>query len=148
MKNFLFLAVLTTIFLSGCSIQDRIERREDRLMGTWALDRAFFWGDGALFRDNVTNDFRGDVITFSPDFTLFYEAGNGEIFDGVWGISALRDNFNDNDDVDFLIDADFFDVNGNFAFQWIGQIERLGRNNFNVRIQERNGELVMKWDRF
>ncbi|MEL6274919.1 MAG: hypothetical protein AAFU03_07445, partial [Bacteroidota bacterium] len=62
-------------------------------------------------------------------------------------ISALRDVGDDGDDVEFLIDADFFDENGFLAFQWIGTIERLGRNNFNVRVQERDGELVLKWDR-
>ena len=147
MQKYLLFFALAITLVSSCSIEQRIERREDRLIGTWALDRAFFWGDGALFRDNVTSDFRGDIVTFFGDFTLLYEAGNGEVFDGVWTISALRDLGDDGDDVEFLIDADFFDEAGFVAFQWIGTIERLGRNNFNVRVQERNGELVLKWDR-
>ncbi|MEM9836438.1 MAG: hypothetical protein AAF828_08045 [Bacteroidota bacterium] len=148
MKNLFLLFTLTSIFfMSGCSLEQRIINREERLMGTWILDRAFFHEDGNLFRDNVTSDFRGDVVTFFPDFTLLYEAGNGEIFDGFWEISALRDQIDGDNDVEFLIDADFFAFNGQLAFSWVGQITRLGRNNFNVRVQERTGELVLKWDR-
>lgn len=147
MKNFLPLALLFVLFASGCSIQERIENREDRLIGSWELDRAFFYEDGNLFRDNITNEFRGDRITFFPDFTLLYEAGNGELFDGFWAISALRDQEDGDDDIEFLIDADFFNFQGQVAFSWIGQIQRLGNNNFNVRVQERTGELVLRWDK-
>lgn len=147
MKNLLLLLPLLIVLASGCSIQDRIENREDRLTGSWELDRAFFLEDGNLFRDNVTDDFRGDRVTFFSDFTLLYEAGNGEIFDGFWEISALREQEDGDSDVEFLIDADFFDLQGRVAFAWIGQIERLGSNNFNVRVQQRTGELVLRWDR-
>lgn len=143
----LALLFLLTPLISGCSIQDRIERREDRLIGSWIIDRAFFYEDGNLFRDNLTNEFRGDVITFFPDFTLRYDAANGEIYDGVWAISALRDQEDGDPDVEFLIDADFFDFRGFVAFTWIGQVQRLGSRNFNVRLQERTGELLLRWDR-
>lgn len=142
----LLFTIIATSLASSCSIQDRIENREDRLLGTWVIDNAFFRRDGALFRDNVLNDFRGDRITFLPDGTVEYVTGNGEFFDGPWFIDAIRADAT-NDDLEFTIDADFFDGFGNLAFRWVGTIDRLGSRNFNVNISERNGVLRLKWDK-
>jgi hypothetical protein len=143
-KYVCFLLLLFLLFAS-CSIEQRIERREDRLVGTWQIDKASFKEDDELFADNITDEFRGDRITFFPDFSLRYDAGTGELFDGVWRISALRE-FDDND-LEFAIDADFFDPGGRIAFQWIGIVDRLTDNNFNVDLSERNGRLRIKWDK-
>ena len=136
------------LLLTTCSIEDRIENREDRLIGTWIIERASFMGDNALFGDNVTDEFRGDLITFYSDYTLFYEPADGSIFDGNWSISALRDRGDDDDEVEFLLDADFFDPDGRLSFHWIGTIDRLGRDNFNLTLSERTGELRLRWDRY
>nr|WP_256534202.1 lipocalin family protein [Lewinella sp. JB7] len=113
-------------------------------MGSWQLERATYRGDDALFTRNVTDDFRGDRITFDPDYTAYYETGTGRRFTGYWRISALRDR---DDDLEFTIDADFFDPFGNPDFRWLGTIDRLTENNFNIRIYERGGLLRLKWDR-
>lgn len=144
MKKLLPILALSLLFISGCSIEDRIERREDRLTGTWIVEKAFFNRDGALFRDNITNEFRGDRVTFFPDYSLEYVAGNGEVFQGVWFIDAFRDR---EDDLEFTIDADFFDFRGDLAFRWVGEITLLTENNFNVNIAERNGILRIRWDK-
>lgn len=142
----LLMVVLATSLVTGCSIEDRIENREDRILGTWVIENAFFRADGALFRDNVYNDFRGDRITFLPDGTVEYVSGNGAFFDGPWFIDAIRPDRSD-DDIEFTLDADFFDASGNLAFRWVGTIERLGNRNFNIEIAERNGILRLKWDK-
>ena len=143
--KYLFVLATTLLFLaSGCSIEDRIERREDRLLGTWVIDRVTFDEDGALFNNNLTDEFAGDRVTFFPDGTLEYVAGNGEVFRGPWFIDALRDL---DDDVEFTIDADFFDFNGFLAFRWVGTIQRLTNNNFNLNVAEVDGTLRMRWDK-
>lgn len=144
MKNLLFFALGFLFLASGCSIEDRIERREDRLLGTWVIDRASFDEDGALFNNNITDEFEGDRITFLPNNTLEYVTGNGTVFRGTWFIDALRDL---DDDVEFTIDADFFDFNGFLAFRWIGTIQRLNNNNFNLNVSEVDGTLRLRWDK-
>ena len=137
------LGILLITFL-GCSIEDRIERREDRLLGTWQIDKATFKDDDDLFSDNVTNAFRGDLVTFLPDYTLRYEAGDGQVFDGFWVINAIRDL---DDDTEFTLDADFFDFRGRPAFQWLGTLKRLNGNRLNVTVYERGGVLQLRWDK-
>lgn len=142
--RYLFLTLTALFFATGCSIEDRIERREDRLLGTWVIDRASFDEDGALFNDNITDEFRGDRITFFPDNTLEYVTGNGAVFQGPWFIDALRDL---DEDLEFTIDADFFDANGFLAFRWVGTIQRLTENNFNLNVSEVDGTLRLRWDK-
>ncbi|MEM1357911.1 MAG: hypothetical protein AAGF89_06925 [Bacteroidota bacterium] len=141
----LYLLFGLLLFLNfGCSIQDRVERREERLIGTWVIDRAVFDEDGALFNNNITSDFRGDRLTFFPDGTVEYLDDNGELFVGPWFIDALRDLDND---VEFTLDADFFDRFGFLAFRWTGTIQRLNQNNFNLNVAEVDGTLRMRWDK-
>ena len=144
MNNLYFLFAFAILLSTGCSIGDRIERREDRLQGTWVIDKATFDEDGALFNNNITDEFRNDRITFLPDGTVEYAAGNGEFFVGTWFIDALRDL---DDDLEFTLDADFFDNRGFLAFRWVGTISRLTENNFNINISEVDGTLRLRWDK-
>ena len=144
MQRFIPLLPLFLLTVLSCSIEDRIERREDRLLGTWQIDKASFKDDDDLFGDNVTNEFRGDRVTFFPDYTLLYEAGNGQLFDGFWVINAIRDL---DDDTEFTLDADFFDLRGRPAFQWLGTLKRLNGNRLNVTVFERGGVLQLRWDK-
>jgi len=144
MKNLYLLLVLFLLSTTACSIQDRVERREDRLIGTWVIDKATFDEDGVLFNKNITDDFRGDRLTFFPDGTVEYQNRNGQIFAGPWFIDALRDL---DDDLEFALDADFFDRFGFLAFRWSGTIQRLNQNNFNINVSEVDGTLRMRWDK-
>ncbi|THH40337.1 hypothetical protein [Neolewinella litorea] len=130
--------------MSACSIEERIERREDRLTGSWQIERATFKGNNALFRDNITEEFLGDRVTFYPDYTLVYDSGGGEFYDGYWAINVLRER---DEGIEFTFDADFFDFRGRPAFQWIGTIEKLNRNRFKVTVYERRGILQLRWEK-
>ncbi|MEL7162567.1 MAG: hypothetical protein AAFN92_17550 [Bacteroidota bacterium] len=145
MKPFYFLFACALFTTTACSIEDRIERREDRLVGTWVIDRAVFDEDGALFNSNITDDFRGDRLTFLPNGRVEYLDDNGELFIGTWFIDAFRDL---SDDTEFTLDADFFDRFGFLAFRWSGTIQRLNENNFNLNVAEVDGTLKMRWDKF
>jgi hypothetical protein len=144
MKYLYTLFALGLLLSTGCSIQDQVERREDRLLGTWIIEKASFNEDGALFNSNVTDEFAGDRVTFLPNGRLEYLTGDGRFFVGTWFIDALRDL---DDDLEFTIDADFFDGGGFLAFRWIGTIDRLTENNFNINVSEVDGTLRLKWDK-
>ena len=143
MKILCPLFAICLLLATGCSIEDRIERREDRLLGTWEIQRAVFDEDGALFNDNITDDFAGDRLTFLRGGRVEYVTGNGQFFDGTWFIDALRDL---DDDLEFTIDADFFDGR-RLAFRWVGTISRLTNNDFNLSVSEVDGTLRMKWNK-
>ena len=128
----------------ACTEEDRLERREDRLVGTWEIQRAVFDEDGALFNRNLTDDYAGNRLTFFRDGTLLYEEAGGRLYDGVWYLDALRDL---DEDLEFTLDADFFGLRGELAFRWLGTVDRLTRNDFNVDVAEVDGTLRLRWDR-
>lgn len=147
MPKIIFPFLLALLFLPGCSLEERVERREDRLVGTWVIDRARFDEPGDLFRDNLDDEFRGDVLTFFADGSVFYEDRDGFDFDGLWRITAVREQVDGERDVEFFLDAEFFRASGNFAFAWIGVITKLTNNNFNLTVQEPGGSLILRLDR-
>ena len=135
---------LLLVLLSNCSLQDRISTFEERLEGTWVIDRAVFDEDGDLFNNNLTDDFRGDELTFFRDGTVEYFDADGRILSGPWFIDSFRDL---DDDTEFVLDADFFTDSGVLAFRWSGTIQRLTNNNFNLNVAEVDGTLRLKWDK-
>ena len=140
---YLFL-LMSGAVLPSCTVQDQLLNREDRLEGTWVIDRAVFDEDGALFNDNVIDDFRGDEVTFFNDGTVEYFSGDGRFFSGPWFIDAQRDL---SDDVEYTLDADFFLDSGVLAFRWSGTIQRLTNSDFNINIPEVDGTLRLRWDK-
>ncbi len=135
--------LLGLLFITSCSIEDLIERKEERLVGGWEIDRARFDEDGFSFSDNVINEYRGDELTFYADGSLEYREDNGELFTGTWYLDALRGD----EETQYTLDADFFDTDGNLAFRWLGDINKLTYHNFNIDIADRNGELRLRWDK-
>ncbi|NJC26430.1 hypothetical protein [Neolewinella antarctica] len=136
--------ITSALLTTGCSIQDQVANREDRLIGTWVIDRAVFDEDGALFNTNVTDEYAGDEVVFYPDGTVEYFSGDGRFFSGPWFLDALRDL---DDDVEFTLDADFFLDSGVLAFRWSGTIQKLTNNNFNLNVPEVDGTLRLRWDK-
>ena len=135
---------LLFLSLTACSVEDRLDRYEDRLLGSWVLEKASFDENGALFNDNVTDEFAGDQITFFRNGRIEYLTGNGAFFAGTWFLDAIRDL---EDDLEFTMDADFFDDNGQLAFRWLGTVKRLTNNNFNINVAEVDGVLRLRWDK-
>lgn len=138
--------LLLAAFITSCSIEQAIERREDRLIGTWEIDRARFDDDRIFSSDNITREYRGDELTFFADGSLEYIESNGEVYYGFWYLDALRGAGDDNNTL-YTLDADFYDVDDRLVFRWLGEIDRLNRNNFNISISDRDGELRLRWDR-
>lgn len=143
-KSFFTLALLT-ITLASCSLDARIERREDRLVGRWAFDKAFFKDNGALFRDNVYRDYAGDIIEFYYNYEADYDdAGDRFVYFGEWEIFAERERVGD-DNVEFFLDMYFYNDRGRVAFSYIGEVTRLTNNRMTLRAYDRFGEYTFKF---
>jgi len=71
MKNFnlLFLGVLMVIF--GCDRTQFIERQEDKLIGQWDFKRVVKVEN--FNRNNITNQYKDQVITFKGDGRMQWE---------------------------------------------------------------------------
>ena len=71
MKNFnlLFLGVLMVIF--GCDRTQFIERQEDKLIGQWDFKRVVKVEN--FNRNNITNQYKEQVITFKDDGTIQWQ---------------------------------------------------------------------------
>ena len=142
----LAILLLGIFIITSCTTEQLIERREDRLIGSWEIDRARYDADGLFNSSNITNEYRGDELTFFENGELEYIENNGEIFTGTWYIDAIRGGGED-DNTLFTLDADFYDIDGFLVFRWLGDIDRLTFNNFNISISDRDGELRLRWDK-
>ena len=121
----------------SCTIEDRIERREDRITGAWEFHRAFYKSDFDLFRENITEEYENDIIEFFDDYEAVYDDfSEGFSYWGYWEINALRD-FDEN--VEFLLDMEFFDDENRLAISYISRVELLTQNKLNIQVQDRRG---------
>lgn len=139
--------VLVLAVLSSCSLDFRIERKEDRLIGRWAFDRAFFKGNNDLFRDDIFNEFAGDIIEFYPNYEASYDdASQRFIYWGDWEIFAQRGT-HDDEDTEFFLDMYFYDDRGRESFSYIGEVKRLTRNTLKIEAYDRYGEYTFRLQR-
>lgn len=143
MRTILSVALLLTV-LSSCSLDYRIERKEDRLIGRWAFDRAFFKDNNAIFRDDIFYEFAGDIIEFYPNYEASYDdSSERRLYWGEWEIFAQRPN-RDDDDVEFFLDMYFYDERGFENFSYIGEVRRVTRNTLKIEAYDRFGEYTFR----
>ncbi len=137
MSKIYFLGIIGLMLFSSCTIEDRIERREDRIIGVWEFDRVFYKDDRDLFRDNITHEYRNDIIEFYDNYEAVYEDFDAGIaYWGWWEITAIRDF---EDDVEFLLDMEFFDDRDRLVISYLGRVNTLTRNRLNIEVQGRRG---------
>ena len=146
MKNFLLFC--TCLFVvSSCSKEGIIRRKENKLIGAWEFEKVFYKRDNALFRDNITDEFANDVIEFFPDYTAIYDDYSlSAIFDGEWSLIVDEEDVydNSNSDLEFFVDAVFFDFLNREDFYVFGSIDRLNRNKLNLEGSDRFGRYTFK----
>lgn len=146
MRKTLPLLLLSTI-LSACSLDYQLERKEDRLMGSWTFTHAFYKDNGAIFRDNIFPEFAGDVIEFYPNYEASYDdASNRYLYWGDWEVFAQRGGADD-DDIEFFLDMFFYDERGYESFSYIGTVRRLTRNSLKIEAYDRYGEYTFRLER-
>lgn len=134
-----------TLIITSCSLEDRIERREERIMGAWRIDKAWYKSDRALFRRNVRDEFGEDIIRFFDNYEAVYEDWRtGELFFGDWTISAYRGD----DDIDFLLDMEFYDDRGRLYEAFLSNVTQLTRQKLNITVHEPSGVYTFRLRRF
>ena len=148
--NWKFTSVLIFIFLMlGCSTEYRVIRKENRLIGAWVFDRVFYKDDGALFRENLSGEYFGDVIEFFGDYSAIYDdVSLGVVFNGWWEILLDQDVFYDDDgsnrDLEFFLDMCFDDFIAREEFCYFGSICRVNRNRLVIEAVDRFGTWTFK----
>lgn len=147
MKQLQFLLALvfiTTAF--SCSDFARLERKEDRLIGAWEFDKAFYRNDWQIFRDNVIDEFNGDIIEFYEDYSAIYDDySEGVVYEGAWELFFERQWDGDDSDIEFFLDMYFFEPDGRESFAYITCVNLITRNKLHVRARTRNGWYTFKF---
>ena len=133
-----YAAAMTALSVcTACSLDVQLENREERLLGAWYFDKAWYKDDRALFRNNVIDEFEGDVIEFFDDYAAVYDdAGTRELYWGDWTLSAFRGG---DDDVDFLLDMEFYNERDRLVYDFLSNVTLLTRNKLNITVHEPSG---------
>lgn len=147
-KVYILLLTTAMITLMSCSEQELIERREDKIIGSWRFEKAFFTGNNALFRDNITHLVEDDIITFNYDYSAVYDdAGKRTIYDGDWFV--VLETFIDPDGTEniYFIDALFYGDRSSDEFGFYAEITWLTQNKMTITFFDNNGEYVYKLEK-
>lgn len=150
MKKAILLGLVCILICSSCSKEAIIRRKEDKLIGAWQFEKAFYKKDGAIFRDNVIREYANDVIEFYPDYTASYDDYSlRSIFQGDWSLIVDEDDAFDHSstDLEFFVDAVFFDFLNREDFFIFGSIDKLNRNKLNLESSDRYGSYTFKLER-
>ena len=141
--------VLGLLFVStfmGCDEVELIERREDKIIGSWQFEKAFFTGNNALFRDNILHLYEDDVITFNYDYSATYDDnGQRTAFDGDWYVVLETFTGPDGAENVYFIDALFYENDrseNDFGFH--AEIEWLTFNKMTLTFFDNGGEYRYK----
>lgn len=145
MKYRILLLIGFAITLTACSNEALLERKEDRILGAWEFDRVTYKEDGRLFRDDVTRDFRGDIIEFYRDYSAVYEdASLRVVFDGFWELNLDRFADGDEEDVEFFLDMSFYDFVNQEEFSYFCNATTLTRNRMTLVASNRAGTFTFR----
>lgn len=150
MRNYVLLLVACTVIVcSSCSDEYFLERKEDKIVGTWEFEKAFYKEDGSLFRDNITHQYADDQVNFYGDyFAEYVDASLNTVFPGEWQILLDQDIYFTDDqtsrNLEFFIDATFFDLVAGEEFTFFGSIDRLDRNVLRFEASDRDGTYTFK----
>ncbi|MFZ9046117.1 MAG: hypothetical protein ACO2ZZ_09625 [Cyclobacteriaceae bacterium] len=147
MKRFCLLAsVASLLFLIGCSEEELINRREEKIIGSWTFEKAYFTGRSALFRDDISHLHENDLIIFNSDFTASYDdQGQRLVFDGDWFV--VLETFTGPDGVEnvYFLDALFYTGGRQRAdFGFYAEIEWLTQNKMTITFIDEDGEYRYK----
>lgn len=140
----IFYSIFLVFIFSACSDDAILDRREDRLTGTWYFDKAFYKRNNALFRNNVTSDYEGDYITFYPGYRALYDDKSNTIFEGNW--SLFLDRYDDGEKI-FNLEMIFYDDINGTEFSFYGELTRFSRNNITLEVDDGRGTFTYKLDK-
>lgn len=134
MKKFV-LFLMIVVFISSCTDRGRLERRENRIEGTWYFDRAFYKADLALFRNNILDQYRGDEITFYDDgYAEYYDASLDAYFSGDWFLTLHKTQYQDGIERIYTLDMEFLDHIHREDFNFYSNATKIGLRNLNMEV--------------
>lgn len=85
MKNLVPFLLLS--LLISCQQNNDLTYTEKRLVGSWFYNDVDYtprWS----FKNDITSDYFGDILTFNDDFSFMYENNvTGELYQGVWQVN-------------------------------------------------------------
>lgn len=136
---------MIVVFISSCTDRGRLERRENRIEGTWFFDRAFYKGDQAIFRNNILDDYRGDEIIFYEDgYADYYDASLDAYFSGDWFLTLHTIQFHDGDERSYTLDLEFVDHMRRETFNFYSNATRIGISNMSLEVYDDYGVYTFK----
>jgi hypothetical protein len=148
MRKLGYYILVFPLLLTACTDEFLIERKEDRIIGAWEFEEAFFKEDGDIFRDNVFNDFRNDIVEFFPNYTATYDdASLRSIFDGDWVLYLERELYDDDDDKDFFLNMTFYDFINREDFSYFTSVVWVSSNRMTLIAHTRSGFYKFKMRR-
>ena len=144
-KQILILIGLPVLLLS-CSDEYLLERKEDKIIGRWEFEKVFYKADHALFRDNITSEYRDDIIEFFGDYTAVYDDYSiHTTFPGDWRIILDHDIGNDGGlSHEFFVDAVFYGFFQGDDFALFGSIDKLNKDKLQLEARDRRGTYTYK----
>lgn len=147
---YLGLIVAIGVMINSCTIEDRLDRKADKLIGVWKIDKVIYDKYGALFKKKITSEYRSDEFEFLPDQRVFYYDDDLNFeFEGNWELVAERGYDHEGDpEYDFYIQMNFYDPVLKDAFGYYGYISRLSRNKFHFHVSDTGGELEFRFRRY
>lgn len=147
MRKIAFILMIT-IFVTSCTDRGRLERREDRIEGTWYFDRAFYKDDDAIFRKNIFDDYRGDEITFYEDgYADYYDASLDAYFSGEWFLTLHTTQFHDGRERIYTLDMAFEDHIHRQRFFYYSTATKIGLRNMTLEVYDDFGVYTFKLDK-
>lgn len=86
---YLGLVICMGVLIHSCSIENTLDRKADKLIGAWKIEKVIYDKYGSLFKKKVTSDYRNDEFEFMPDHRVFYYDDDLDFeFDGNWELVA------------------------------------------------------------
>ena len=148
-KSVLFLCFGIFFIIISCSIEDAVDRREDKLIGAWQIHKVIYDKYGGWFKKKVTRDYEYDEFEFLPNQrVIYFDEDIGVEFDGNWEIVPQRQyDHNGDEDYEFYIDMYFYDPVYDEVFGYYGYISRLTRQKFTFHVSDGGGELEFQFQR-
>jgi hypothetical protein len=147
-KVYLLIIALTMLGMMSCSEEELIERREDKIIGSWRFEKAFFTGNNALFRDNITHLVEDDIITFHYDYSATYDDG-GQRLEYVGDWLVVLETYTDPDGVEnvYFLDALFYGDRTSDDFGFYAEIMWLTQNKMTITFYDNDGEYTYKLEK-
>jgi hypothetical protein len=145
MNRFILLLIPVALVTSSCSEEFLLERKEDKLIGTWEFEKVTYKSDGKLFSDNITDEYRNDIIEFYDDYTAIYDDYSlSTAYPGDWLVRLDHDYSSDGSSTEYFVDVLFYGMMQGEDFGIFGSIDRLGKYKLHLEATDRRGTYVFK----